>query len=149
MLIDIVTMKQCVRSKERNKVVPEIPFVAVFKLKSLTHYVGGVHSCAKPTLLWCKSGLCPHAWHTSYILPSAKASMIHWVLSPNWKKFKKLGVICLTWQLTAPPSELVPQSHKCLMCPQVPHKGTQEHEALAQMEYKLWRWGQSLWNKVL
>jgi len=29
------------------------------------HYLGGVHSCAKPAALWCKSGLCPHTWHTS------------------------------------------------------------------------------------
>jgi len=29
------------------------------------HYLGGVHSCAKPMVLWCKSGLCPHTWHMS------------------------------------------------------------------------------------
>jgi len=34
------------------------------------HYLGGVHSCAKPTVLWCKSGLCPHSSHPSSPLRS-------------------------------------------------------------------------------
>ena len=33
-------------------------------------YLGGVHSCAKPAVLWCKSGLCPHTWYTSSPLQS-------------------------------------------------------------------------------
>ena len=41
--------------------------------------------------------------------------------------------------LTAPPSELVPHSHKCLLCSWVPLGGTWEHEALVWVGYKrLW-----------
>jgi hypothetical protein len=34
MLVNIVTMNMCVRSEERNKVVPEIHFVALLKLEA-------------------------------------------------------------------------------------------------------------------
>ena len=53
-----------------NKVVPVIHFVALLKLKAPGRTVGGVHSCAKPMVLWCKSGLCPHTWHTPSPLQS-------------------------------------------------------------------------------
>ena len=36
----------------------------------LWHYLGGVHSCAKPVVLWCKSCLCPHTWHTPFLVQS-------------------------------------------------------------------------------
>jgi hypothetical protein len=59
----------CVCEREEctsNEAVPEIHFAALLKLKPPSaRYLGGVHSCAKPTVLWCKSGLCLHTWHTS------------------------------------------------------------------------------------
>jgi len=60
-----------------NKVIPEIDFVALLKMGApvssveigspCEHYLSGVHSCAKPVVLWCKSVTCPRAWHTSLI----------------------------------------------------------------------------------
>ena len=120
---------QCVLECIDIKVVPEIHFEALLKLEAtsrtihFTHYLGGVLSCAKPMVLWCKSGLCTHLVHT---LPNAKPSMIHRVLSPIWKKVKKLAVTHSTWQLTASPSQPVPHSHKCLTFPSTSqrHSGT-------------------------
>jgi len=70
------------------------------------HYLGGVHSCAKPMVLWLT--------HLAHILSSAKPSMIHWVFSPSCKKIKKLRVIhCL--------ATYCPTFGACTPLTQVPH----------------------------
>ena len=85
--------------------------------------------------------------HT-HVLSSAKPSMLHWVFSPNLQKDKKLRVMYSTWQLTAPPCELVPP-HARASCSSAPHMGPWNTRHMLE-EYKLTRWGsKSLWNKVL
>jgi hypothetical protein len=117
MLVNIVSVNWCVRIEEKNKVwikikvVPEVHLAALLTLKAPLHALGGVHSCAKPMALRCKSGICPH------IIPTAKPSKIHRVFSPNWKKVKKFRVIHFTRQIIAPSSETVSHSCKCLTFP--------------------------------
>jgi hypothetical protein len=75
MHVDIVNINYCVRSEVRNK-VPEIPYVALLKLKAPVRTISVESTFALNP--WCFGA-------TTHILPSAKPSIIHGVFSPNWK----------------------------------------------------------------
>jgi len=100
------------------------------------HYLSGVHSCAKPMVLWCKNGLCPHTWHTSSQVQSHP-----WFTesSLQTRKSRETWSNTLPGNLLAHHNSLYP-THTSASCSQVSPKGTQEHKALARVEYKLWRW---------
>ena len=112
------------------------------------HYLGGVHSCAKPTVLWCNSGLCPHTWHTSS--PVQSHPWFNECPPQTGKKIKKLIVMHSTWQIFAPPSELVPHSHKCPMFPSPLPGALRNIRHLHELSTSSEGGGRrSLWNKVL
>ena len=74
------------------------------------HYLCEDHSCAKPMVFWCKSGLCKHL---ARIFPTAKPPMIHRVFSQTGKNQE-------TWSNILHMATYFPTFKACTPLTQVP-----------------------------
>jgi len=115
-----ICVKECISSE----VVPEIHFAALLQLKAPARTISVESTLALNP--WCFGAKVVYVRTPGTHPPQCKA--IHDSLSvlPKLEKIKKLGVIQSTLQIIAPPQELVPHSHKCLMFPSPSqgHSGT-------------------------
>ena len=117
----------CVREREdciNNKVVPEIHFAALLKLKAPACTISVESTLALNP--WCFGAKVVYVRTSSTRPPHCKATHDSLSVPPKLEKVKKLRVIHSMWQIIAPPSELVPHSCKCLMFPSPSqgHSGT-------------------------
>jgi hypothetical protein len=137
--------EQCIKNKWSCTWDSFCCFVAIEN--PCAHYLAGVHSCAKPAVRWCKSGLCPHTWHTSSPVQSHP-----WFTegSPHTGKKVKLAVIHSTRHIIACTFTA------CTPLTQVLYVPRSLPRALRNIRH-LYEWStssegacsRSLWNKVL
>ena len=117
-----------------GKVVPEICFCSFVAIEGpCAHYLGGVHSCAKPMVLWCKSGLCPHPWHT----PSPMQDL-PWFTECSPQTGKKVKKLSNTLHM----SNYCPTFRACTPLMQVPYVPQSLPRALRKIRH-LHEWGTS------
>ena len=107
-----------------NEVVPEIHFVALLQLKAPARTISVESTLALNP--WCFHARVVYVHTPGTHPPQCKAFHDSLSVLPKLeKKVKKLTVVHCTWQIIAPPSELVPHSCKCLMFPS-PSQGHSE-----------------------
>ena len=104
-------LEECIR----NKVVPEIHFVALLKLKASARTISVESTLALNP--WCFGAKVVYVHTPGIHPPQCKAIYDSLSVLPKLEKIKTLWVIHSTWQIIAPPSEFVPHSSKC---PHVP-----------------------------
>jgi hypothetical protein len=124
MLVDIVSTNCCVRSEENNKVVPEIHFVALLKLKALARPISVESTLALNP--WCFGAKVVYVHTPGAHPPHCKTFLDPLSVLPKLEKSQETAAIHSTRQIIAPPPELVPHSCMCLMFPSPSqgHSGT-------------------------
>ena len=124
MLVDIVTMNCCVRSEGRNKIVPEIHFVALLKLEAPVRNISVESTLALNP--WCFGAKVAYVHTPGTHPPQCKAIRESPSVLPKLEKSRE------TWSNTPHMANYFCIFRDCIPLVQVPYvpKGTQEHKAL-------------------
>ena len=138
----------CEKSVLVNEVVPEIHFVALLQLKAPARAISVESTLALNP--WCFGAKVVYVHTSGTHPPHCKA--IHDSLSVLLKleKVKQLRLTHSTRQIITPPSELEPQSHKCLVFPKALPRALSNTRHMHKWSKSSEGGGsKSLWNKVL